>query len=92
MVKISEIRRTCFACPVQWEGKSESGYVYIRFRWGHLEVRFGSTIKDAIAGQVIFEWQDADHSNGVMAYDELKRTTADALLLPENEINEAFDR
>lgn len=88
MLKISGIRRTCFACPAQWEGKGETGYVYIKFRWGHLDVRFGPTIKDAVAGDSIFEWQDADDSNGFMEYDELKRITAESLDLPENETSE----
>ena len=91
MVKISEIRRTCFACPAQWEGKSKSGYVYIRFRWGHLDVRLGPTKETAVAGDTVFEWQDVDESNGLMEYDELKRITAEVLLLPDSEINETRD-
>jgi hypothetical protein len=85
MVKITEIRRTCFACPSQWEGKAESGYVYIKFRWGTLAVRSGSTIKSAIAGPTIFEWHDIDDYNGFMEYDELKKLTAGVLDLPDAE-------
>jgi len=85
MVKVTEIRRTCFACPAQWEGKTEFGYVYIRFRWGTLTVRSGSTIKDAIAGPTIFEWHDTDGYGGFMEYDELKRLTAGFLDLPNAE-------
>lgn len=88
MVKITEIRRTCFACPAQWEGKTDSGYVYIRFRWGTLAVRSGSTIKDAIAGPTIFEWQDTDGYGGFMEYDELKKITAGVLDLPDAESDE----
>jgi|SRR5271165_606113 len=88
MVKITEIRRTCFACPAQWEGKTDSGYVYIRFRWGTLAVRSGSTIKDAIAGPTIFEWQDTDDYGGFMEYDELKKITAGVLDLPDAESDE----
>lgn len=87
-MKINEIRRTCFACPAQWEGTAESGYVYIRFRWGHLAVSFGSTIENAIAGQILFEWDDADDLNGFMEYDELKKITAGVLDLPETEIED----
>lgn len=85
MVKITEIRRTCFACPAQWEGKTESGYVYIKFRWGSLTVRSGSTIKDAIAGPSVFEWHDTDGFGGFMEYDELKRLTSGVLDLPDAE-------
>ena len=88
MVKITEIRRTCFACPSQWEGKGESGYVYIRFRWGTLSVRAGSTIKDAIAGPTIFEWHDEDEYGGFMEYDELRKITAEVLDLPDVEFGE----
>lgn len=88
MVKITEIRRTCFACPSQWEGKTESGYVYIRFRWGSLSVRTGSTIKDAIAGPTIFEWHDDDEYSGFMEYDELSKITAEVLDLPGVEFAE----
>lgn len=72
-----------FACPSQWEGKTESGYVYIRFRWGSLSVRFGSTIEDAIAGPSIFEWHDTDDFGGFMEYDELKELTSGVLGLPD---------
>ena len=84
MVKVTEIKRTCFACPAQWEGKAESGYVYIRFRWGTLSVRLGPTTKDAVAAEPIFEWQDPDFG-GFMEYDELKRLTRGVLDLPDAE-------
>jgi hypothetical protein len=88
MVKITEIRRTGLACPAQWEGKTESGYVYIRFRGGTLAVRPGSTIRDAIAGPLIFEWHDTDRFGGFMEYDELKELTSGALDLPDAESDE----
>lgn len=87
MVKITEIKRTCFAYPSQWEGKTEPGYVYIRFRWGDLTVRHGPTIKDAVAAEPIFEWRDPDFG-GFMEYDELKRLTKGVLDLPDAEICE----
>ena len=85
MVKVTEILRTCFACPAQWEGKTESGCVYIRFRGGTLAVRSGSTIDDAIAGPTIFEWNDTDGYGGFMEYDELKKITAGVPDLPDVE-------
>jgi hypothetical protein len=88
MVKVTEIRRTCFACPAQWEGKTESGYVYIRFRWGALSVRAGPTIGDAIAAPTIFEWHDVDDYGGFMEYDELRTITAGTLDLPDVEFAE----
>lgn len=84
-MKVTEIRRTCFAYPAQWEGKTESGYLYIRFRHGTLAVRSGPTISDAIAGPTIFEWHDPDALGGFMEYDELKKLTAGVLDLPDAE-------
>ena len=88
MVKVTEIQRTCFACPAQWEGKTESGYIYIRFRWGTLTIRSGSTIEEAIAGPAIFEWHEADDYGGFMEYDELRKITAKVLGLPDAEFAE----
>jgi hypothetical protein len=88
VLKITYIKRTCFAYPSQWEGKTESGYVYVRFRGGTLAVRFGPTIEDAIAGPNMFEWHDGDDFGGFMEYDELKKITAEVLDLPDVEIAE----
>jgi hypothetical protein len=88
MIKITEIRRTCFACPAQWEGKCELGCVYIRFRWGHLRVGLGPTVNDAVAADPIFEWDHSDDLSGHMEYDELKRITAGVLNFPEREDTE----
>jgi hypothetical protein len=70
------------------EGKTESGCVYIRFRWGTLSVRTGPTIDDAIAAPTIFEWHDADDYGGFMEYDELRKITAEVLDLPDEEFAE----
>lgn len=91
MIKVTEIKRTCLACPSQWEGKAASGYVYVRFRWGHLRVGVGATVKDAARAEPIFEWDDADSFNGFMEYDEMKRVTAGVLDLPEKESTEDQD-
>lgn len=38
-MKITSLMQTCFACPSQWEGKTEKGqYLYIRYRWGYLRM------------------------------------------------------
>jgi len=90
-VKVTEIRRTCFAYPSQWEGKTEIGYVYIRFRGGNLTVRSGATIKDAVAAPTIFEWHDPDGCGGFMEYDELKTITSGVLDLPDEEFDDEAD-
>jgi len=39
MIKVSEVVRTCHACPSQWEGTTSEGqHVYVRYRWGFLRV------------------------------------------------------
>jgi hypothetical protein len=91
MMKVTEIRKTCFACPAQWEGKTDSGYVYIRFRWGTLAVRSGSTVKAAIAGPTVFEWHDTDSYGGFMDYDEMKKLTAGVLDPPNVQFAEESD-
>jgi hypothetical protein len=84
MVKVIEIKRTCLACPAQWEGQGEAGCVYIRFRWGHLTVGVGPTIKDAVAAEPIFEWHDPELGS-FMDYDKLKKITKGVLDLPNAE-------
>jgi hypothetical protein len=39
MINVSEVVRTCHACPSQWEGTTNEGKrVYARYRWGFLRV------------------------------------------------------
>lgn len=85
VIKVTEIRKTCQACPAQWEGKAVTGYIYARFRWGHFEVRLGGTTDDAIDGDLIFEWDDVSRLNGFMEYEQFKVITAGVLDLPDNE-------
>ncbi len=43
-MKISSLKKSCYACPAQWEGQLADGrYVYIRYRWGWLGVGVGYT-------------------------------------------------
>jgi hypothetical protein len=36
-IKLKFLKRTCYACPSQWEGEDiNHRYVYIRYRWGTL--------------------------------------------------------
>jgi hypothetical protein len=39
MIVLKNLKRTCFACPSQWEGECEDGTIlYIRFRFGVLDL------------------------------------------------------
>lgn len=58
MTILRELEQTCWACPSQWEGKTDEGkYVYVRYRWGILSVGFG---KD--------EWAAVDDSKSIGQY------------------------
>lgn len=64
MIIITELQKTCDACPAQWSGKTDDNLeVYIRFRWGHF--RFD------LNGATVFEWYDDDNWNGVMSTEEM---------------------
>lgn len=46
---ITELRKTCDACPAQWEAKTPDGqFVYIRYRYGVLTMGVGPSIDHAI--------------------------------------------
>ncbi len=54
MSLITQIRRTCIACPSQWEGKLNNGnHIYIRYRWGDFTIGEGKTINEAVNNQLI---------------------------------------
>jgi hypothetical protein len=40
IIEVYDLRHTCIASPSQWEGRvGDHGSVYIRYRWGTLNVR-----------------------------------------------------
>lgn len=56
---VTKIKRTCYACPSQWEGKLSDGRMfYIRYRGGRFEVRTSDgptdNLQDAVIGKTIF--------------------------------------
>ena len=84
MIKVVELKRTCWACPSQWEGKTDAGNdVYIRYRWGYLRVD--------LDGQEIFGKQiDESGWDGIMDYDKLKEIVKEEMELPEVEQGEEW--
>ena len=49
-MRIVQLEKTCGACPSQWEGKLDNGeYLYVRYRWGSLQVGIGTSIGDAVS-------------------------------------------
>lgn len=72
MIKVTEIRRTCIACPSQWSGRTDTGeYVYIRSRV------YGD--KCVIIAEIV------DHAFGWLSYEELRALTKNVLDLPETD-------
>lgn len=48
-MKVTELTRTCVACPSQWEGRLDDGrWVYVRYRFGMLRVGVGATVDAAV--------------------------------------------
>ncbi|GAJ20753.1 unnamed protein product [marine sediment metagenome] len=83
MIKIIKLKRTCFACPAQWEGEtSDKRAVYIRYRWGHLSIRLsevGGTVSDAVGGREIYGEEIGDGFDGLMDFAELEKLTREVL-------------
>ena len=76
MLKVVELERTCPACPSQWEGKLEDGrMIYIRYRWGYLEVRVSKeptdNVDEAVCGKEVFGTGYGGQYDGEMSELEL---------------------
>jgi hypothetical protein len=87
MVKVTQIRRTCTACPSQWEGRTDDGqYVYVRSRHDYLRVSLGPTLDDAIFGENCNTIVDIDdEAAGYLEYEKLKKLTASIVEWPAEE-------
>lgn len=73
MIHITELTKTCFACPAQWEGRTADGdYVYIRYRLGYLTLDIGKTLRAAVAGDgALIGMDHGGDRDGFMDEDEL---------------------
>lgn len=77
MIKVKNIKQTCYACPSQWEGKTDNGErVYVRYRWGNLSID--------INGNGFYSESIGDGLAGVLGYDELKEYTKHLIEWPEH--------
>ncbi len=98
--KVVALKKTCTACPSQWEGTLEDGRViYARYRWGELSVGVGGDIDEAVHNG----WTDALHADqvgdgldGFMDFEELKANLYGLLEFPpdlavENEREPSWD-
>jgi hypothetical protein len=76
VIHIARIRKTCDACPAQWEGVAADGAkVYVRYRWGGLSVGVGVEPLGKDYGNVFSE-QIGDSLDGDLSFDDLKAATA----------------
>jgi hypothetical protein len=83
-IVVRTLVRTCERSPSQWEAKTEDGlYLYVRYRWGHLEIGIGLSIDDAIdnSGNV-FEKQLGSKLDGSMGLEELRQATSGLIEWP----------
>lgn len=75
-MKVRKRRKTCSACPSQWEGRTDNDRpVYVRYRWGHLSVRVGPPAGDmdsATMGYQVLGRQIGDAYDGTIKWSKVK--------------------
>ncbi len=74
---VTSLKKTCTACPSQWEGTLDDGRVlYARYRWGELSVGLGERIEDAVdngrSEEALFCEHVGDGLDGFMSFEELR--------------------
>lgn len=85
--KVIALKRTCLACPSQWEGNLEDGRaVYARYRHGELTIGVGDEIEEAVrraSSDVALYAEDVgDGLDGFMSFEELKAKLCGVLEFP----------
>jgi len=76
-LEIKNIRKTCSACPTQWEGYLDDGRMfYIRYRYGRLAFRISETptdnVYDAVSGEALYMEQIGDDLDGFISLSRVK--------------------
>lgn len=74
---ITSMRKTCTACPSQWEGTlDDHRAIYARYRWGELSVGLGERIEDAVrksgSDEALLREYVGDGFDGFMDFEELR--------------------
>lgn len=75
--RVVALKKTCTACPSQWEGALEDGRViYVRYRWGELSVGTGNDIDEAVhngwTDDALYGDYTGDGFDGYMGFEELR--------------------
>ncbi len=85
--KVTALKRTCLACPSQWEGTLEDGRaVYARYRHGELSIGVGDEIDEAVRNAssdiALYAGEVGDGLDGFMSFKELKAQLCGVLEFP----------
>lgn len=89
MIKVVSVQRTCFACPAQWEGTTDSGeFVYARYRSGYMRVDVAPSEQvwsnaPRLNSFTVYEEDFGDSLDGYLDYSELKQHTIGVVEWPE---------
>lgn len=91
------LKKTCIACPSQWEGTLEDGQaIYARYRYGELSVGVGNDINEAVrngmSDQALYADHIGDGLDGFMDFQELKGHLHELLDFPADLVIEHDDR
>jgi hypothetical protein len=77
-MKVLNYRRTCYACPSQWEGQLDNGlFFYVRYRWGYFSIGLGTTVDEAV-GDDFYDSETGEALDGFMADSEMAFKMAEA--------------
>jgi hypothetical protein len=84
MIEVRNLTKTSDSRPTQWVGEAgEEGGVYIRNRWGALEVYHSPEARDAAGGNLIFDRQVGGRYDGEMETETMKEHTRSVCCFPE---------
>ena len=87
--EIVSLKRTCLACPSQWEGKTrDNREVYIRYRHGQLDLWVSEPDEEFTfdTGTLVLSTQCGEEFHGVMDIAGLQKAVAEELKSGEDEI------
>ncbi len=93
---VASLKKTCTACPAQWEGALEDGRsLYARYRGGGLSIGVGDDVDRAIdnsmSGEAFYFEHVGDGLDGFMTFEELRAHLNGLLDFPEELVVEGVD-
>lgn len=90
MIRVVSVRRTCLACPSQFEGTTDKGeFVYARYRGAQMRVDVApdelSWNTDGHNKFTVYAESFGEPFDGYITFEELKEHTAGVLEWPESD-------